>query len=189
MTTDKQKQANIKNANLGGVKTAEGKEITKYNAVKHGVFTITISEYETGIHKDVLEDLISQLEPVGFLETMLVERMALCYLRLYRLAKAEHEFMRSRLHPFQIIKHNPVEEDFQRLTEHVEKWEYTGYQPRLGIESIRELEHVLLKYDTTIENKLYKALHELQRLRAVREGHAITLPTALDVSIDKNYED
>jgi len=189
MTTEKQKQANINNSVLGGVKTDIGKAVTKYNAVKHGIFRVTVSDYENGFHEEVLDELIEQNKPIGFLETLLVERMALCYLRLYRLAKAEFEFMQSRLHPFQIIKHNPVQEDFQRLTEHVEKWEYVGYQPKLGIESIKDLEHVLLKYDTTIENKLYKALHELQRLQAIRLGHPVSLPAVLDISIDKNFEE
>jgi hypothetical protein len=45
MLSDKQLEANRKNASLGGVKTPEGKEIAKLNSQKHGIFSETISEY------------------------------------------------------------------------------------------------------------------------------------------------
>lgn len=37
MVSDTQQKANEENAKLGGVKTEEGKEISKFNALKHGV--------------------------------------------------------------------------------------------------------------------------------------------------------
>jgi len=39
MTTQQQIEANRQNAKLGGVKTEEGKEISKYNALKHGLLS------------------------------------------------------------------------------------------------------------------------------------------------------
>ncbi len=189
MTTDKQIQANIQNSALGGVKSAQGKNITKYNAVKHGIFTITISAYEADHYQEVLAELIDQYQPIGFLETTLVERIAVSYLRLFRVAKAEHEFMKSKLDPMRIIKNKPLPNDFEKLAAEIEEAEVQGYKPLIDSEAIRELEQVLTRYDTTIENKLYKAIHELQRLQAIRLGHQVTLPMALDVSIDKNYED
>src|SRR3989344_7426902 len=103
MTSFKKIEANIKNSTLGGVKTPAGKDISKYNAVKHGIFKEAISKYEDGFYKDALDELLDQFRPVGFLEKLLVERIALCYLRLFRSAKAEEEFMNS--------KHNTINED------------------------------------------------------------------------------
>jgi hypothetical protein len=42
---------------------------------------------------------------------------------------------------------------------------------------------VLSRYEVTLERSLYKALHELQRLQAARDGQAVPLPEAVDVDI------
>ena len=42
---------------------------------------------------------------------------------------------------------------------------------------------VLSRYEVTLERSLYKALHELQRLQAARDGQAVPLPVAVDVSV------
>jgi hypothetical protein len=39
----------------------------------------------------------------------------------------------------------------------------------------------LSRYETTLERSFYRALHELQRLQAVRAGRDVSLPTAVDV--------
>jgi hypothetical protein len=45
----------------------------------------------------------------------------------------------------------------------------------------REKMGVLSRYEVTLERSLYKALHELQRLQAARDGQAVPLPEAVDV--------
>jgi len=189
MTSLKKIEANLKNSTLGGVKTAEGKDISKYNAVKHGIFKEAISKYEDGFYKDALDELIDQFKPVGFLEKLLVERIALCYLRLFRSAKAEVEFMNSKLNPFHEVREGQMFISLESLRASVEKTTFEGYKPQITSESMRELEQVITRYDTTIENKLYKALHELQRLQAIRLGQNVALPAALDVLIDKNIDE
>jgi len=42
---------------------------------------------------------------------------------------------------------------------------------------------VLSRYEVTLERSLYKALHELQRLQAARDGQAVPLPVVVDVSV------
>ena len=39
----------------------------------------------------------------------------------------------------------------------------------------------LMRYETTIERGIYRALHELQRLQAMRKGQAVNLPVAIDI--------
>ena len=41
----------------------------------------------------------------------------------------------------------------------------------------------ICRYETHLERALYKALHELQRLQAVREGRPAPMPAALDVTV------
>jgi hypothetical protein len=41
----------------------------------------------------------------------------------------------------------------------------------------------LSRYETTIEQQLYRALHELERRQAARRGAAVTPPQVLDVEV------
>ena len=101
--SQKQLEANKKNAQKGGVKTAEGKEIVKYNALKHGLLAqevvIAIGEGAENPEqfKVLLEDLKTQLEPEGALEEMLVEKIAVAYWRLRRAYRYEVGLIRQEL--------------------------------------------------------------------------------------------
>jgi hypothetical protein len=44
----------------------------------------------------------------------------------------------------------------------------------------------VLRYETTIERGIYKALHELQRIQAARKGQPVLLPLAVDITVDKD---
>ena len=41
----------------------------------------------------------------------------------------------------------------------------------------------ILRYETTIERQIYRALHELQRLQAARKGARPLAPIAVDVDL------
>jgi hypothetical protein len=47
----------------------------------------------------------------------------------------------------------------------------------------------LSRYETTLERSFYKALHELQRLQAARDGQAVPLPEAVDVEVSVTSTD
>jgi hypothetical protein len=53
----------------------------------------------------------------------------------------------------------------------------------------REKMSVLSRYEVTLERSMYKALHELQRLQALREGQVIPLPEAVDIEISVSGPD
>jgi hypothetical protein len=53
----------------------------------------------------------------------------------------------------------------------------------------REKMGVLSRYEMTLERSLYKALHELQRLQAARDGQAVPPPEAVDVDISISTRD
>lgn len=43
---------------------------------------------------------------------------------------------------------------------------------------------ILSRYESGIEKSFYKAIHELQRVQAMRMGQAVMMPIALDISLD-----
>lgn len=93
--SEKQLEANRSNAKKGGVKTDAGKEVIKYNALKHGLLAkevvITVGEGAEDPEEfgRLLTDLQEQLNPVGTIEEILVEKIAAAYWRLRRAYRYE----------------------------------------------------------------------------------------------------
>ncbi len=101
--SEKQLQANKENAQKGGVKTLEGKEIVKYNALKHGLLAkeVVIAVGEGAENPEefnaLLADLGTQLQPQGTLEEIQVEKIAVAYWRLRRAYRYEVGLIRNEL--------------------------------------------------------------------------------------------
>jgi len=107
MTTEKQHQANIINAQQStGPVTCEGKAIVSRNAVKHGIFArdlvITSGDGREEIeeYRHLLEELSVDLQPRGKMEQLLVEKIAVNYWRLRRLVRYENGEISSDLDGF-----------------------------------------------------------------------------------------
>ena len=92
MATDAQIRANRENGKLGGVKTPEGKAISRMNARKHGIFATALTEYDAADLRALHADLVADLRPEGMVEAMLVEKLAHTYLQLQRCALAESTY-------------------------------------------------------------------------------------------------
>lgn len=162
MTTQKQTQANRVNAKLGGVKTDEGKVKVRFNAMKHGVWGRLISEYEGDIYESLFDELIDELKPVGVIEQIIVERIAVAYLRLYRIAKAENEFMQETVNP-KFISGDIMARAFSPTKE-------DGYDSLVPAHAVETMFMTYARYETTIENRIYRALQEF---RSVRNGFVL----------------
>jgi len=74
-----------------GPRTPEGKEISKRNALKHGIFSeVTVLPGESSQeYQSLLTRLQEALQPEGRLEELLVEKLAVFSWRLRRLLQAE----------------------------------------------------------------------------------------------------
>jgi len=196
MTTEKQVKANIKNSTLGGVKTEQGKSITKYNATRHGVLTKVLLPEEATEAKVIKEQLINDYMPETLTEELLIENMAVAYVRKERAINAEREYMLEILNPTvweervkipSMIAHLQTPPELFGENEVVITKQ--GYKAKFTSNQINVMETTFAKYANTCERQFFKALHELQRLQAIRKGQQVLLPTSVDVSIDRNYEE
>src|SRR5918997_2935450 len=92
MTSDKQVRANQRNAlKSTGPKTPKGKAAIRHNALKHGLLSLEVllpGEDKAAL-KELGESLKDELQPVGQLENLLVERIIAAYWRLRRLGRVE----------------------------------------------------------------------------------------------------
>ncbi len=175
MTSEKQIQANQRNARKStGPNTPEGKAAARYNATKHGLLAeeVLLPGEDAETLKALGQSLRGELQPVGELEDLLVDRIIAAHWRLRRLGRVEagiFEFEISAASSTSIAgKTNTI---------------------ALGLSFIRDGNGAnafskLSRYETTIERSLYKALHELQRLQAARRTErGVPPPAAIDVNV------
>ena len=92
MTSEKKAEANRRNAlKSTGPKTPEGKAAVRLNALKHGLLSREVllpGEDEEAL-RELGERLRDELQPVGELENLLVDRIIASYWRLRRLGRVE----------------------------------------------------------------------------------------------------
>src|SRR5215203_1624605 len=92
MTSDRKAEANRRNAlKSTGPKTPEGKAAVRLNALKHGLLSREVllpGEDEEAL-RELGERLRAELQPVGELENLLVDRIIAAYWRLRRLGQVE----------------------------------------------------------------------------------------------------
>ncbi len=167
-TSQKQIAANRENSKRGGVKTVKGKAITRYNAVKHGLLSQEVLlEDENAAELDTLgKKLRAEMSPTSALELMLVDRITANTWRLRRVMQIEREMMDNK------------REAAENLGK-VMRYDFINY----------DTYGKLIRYETSIERGIYKALHELQRLQAARNGEKVPLPIALDIDVSGEKSD
>jgi len=180
MTSDKQLQANIQNAQLGGVKTTEGKEISKFNALKHGLLSKEVllkgdSENFTQLGQRIMENL----QPEGEIEILLTERIIANMWRLRRALEVETAIM-------EYEKFDDSMADLDLLLNTSSNNEDQTRRKRTRLMIVNSGVETVIRYETTIERGIYKALHELQRIQAARKGQPVLLPLAVDITVDKD---
>ena len=80
---------------VGGPKTPEGKAKVRLNAVKHGILSTEAVIRRGDLKEDedeyaaLREQFFSEMQPVGLLEVMLVDKLLTIYWRERRIIKAE----------------------------------------------------------------------------------------------------
>ena len=117
-----------------------------------------------------------------------MHRIALGMVRLKRCAMLEAEFLTAVLNPVlseTITTHLP--EDLllaERLCgKSVTHILDPGIPSRVSSETVEILTNRFGRYETSVENRLMRALHELDRLQRLRRGEAVPPPTVTDVSV------
>jgi hypothetical protein len=62
-------------------------------------------------------------------------------------------------------------------------------QTRQNIKNMLSNESIetILRYETTIERSIFRALHELERIQAKRNGKDTPIPAVVDVNLDSSF--
>lgn len=173
MATEKQIKANRENAKKGGVKTPEGKAIVRYNALKHGLLSkeVLLKKEDEKSLTELGQKLQGEIKPQTEIEVILVDRIIANVWRLRRLLEVEKNTMEWQ-------KQYGVEESIFGDISKEEK-RLKGIRRIIVNEDMEKL----LRYETTIERSIYRALHELQRIQSARAGEKPPAQIAVDVDV------
>jgi hypothetical protein len=130
--SDRKLAANRENAKKStGPRTERGKARSSQNAYKHGFFakplypTTAQVTQDRSDYDDMLDGLLEHYQPVGYIENVLVEKIAADYLRSARIVRHEQAIFGLR-HPFearsasslpryQTAVEHQLEKDIERL--------------------------------------------------------------------------
>lgn len=159
----------------GGPKTDAGKAITRYNAIKHGLLTkeVFIEGEDKKQLAEIKDTVYETLNPVGPIEHILVDRIISNVWRLRRALHTETSAMEWYLNDVDLFPISQNEKQQKRKST----------KNMLSNESVDNI----LRYETTIERSLFRALHELERLQAKRNGQSVTTPAVVDVNVDSSF--
>ena len=156
MTSQRQIQANRRNAKKStGPLTDAGKAAVALNGIRHGLLSrhVLIKGESEADLVGFGKRLRAQLAPVGELELLFADRIVSSAWRLRRVLNVETSLFDKEASP---------------------DLAFAGYRAEKMI--------TLSRYESTLERSLFKALHELQRLQAERQGDAVP-PEAVDVEV------
>ena len=191
MTTELQITANQENSKLStGAKTSEGKAIVAQNAIKHGLLShkLILGEEDLDCWKILLNGLVETFLPVGMIEQLLVEKIAISFWRQRRLVGAEVAAIRisaitesKRLD----LEIENIESDLYFVLDMNQRTEEVKNRLVSELQEIKRLvqikstapisDELLIRYSTGLDNELYKAITAFRKEQEIRLSNP--LPT------------
>ncbi len=181
MVSEEQIKANKENAKLGGVKSEEGKQVSRLNALKFGFFSKIVTEYDKINQEEFCLEIYTCIGPNDTVEAQLVELLLSHLLSYRRICFVENELILKNLDPtITVTEHDPVESVFGKTI--VKK---KGYTPKIESQLIDDLEK-FQRHKTSNLNAVLKILHEIERSQRMKKGEAITAPIPVDLNSNGN---
>lgn len=177
-TSDKKTSANRSNGQKShGPKNTVS---TRFNATKHGLLAVGITELDDAEgYRVVLSDLMREKAPLGPVETFLVESVALDMVRWQRARRLEAGYITSELNP-PLLAPDPLGD--LSFVFHGEVLD-PGLPAAISAENAHRLVGVFQRYESFFANRLFRTLHELERLQRMRQGERLPAPVSVDVSV------
>jgi hypothetical protein len=157
---------------------------TRSNALTHALTSkVLVTELDQPDFAAFVEQLIREHQPVGILERLCVQQIAICTLRLGRASLLEAEAFMAALHPCRTVYHpgtlTAVDPKAFGTTEIVDP----GLPARVSNDAIDQINRTILRYATASANKLMRWWSMLERLQALRRGDKVAAPAAVDVNV------
>ena len=194
-----------------GPRTPAGKLASSANALRHGLLAhaILLRDEDPAEFDLFNKSMLAALQPVGPLEDILAQRVVAAAWRLDRAARIEAGLVDARAYERMARDARATARNLERAfevngTRESRQCELEdrpllkALEPELDAEEGLRSHSVmrgrafadasvdlntLIRYEITIERGMYRALHELQRLQAVRTGQSVPPPAVLHVDV------
>jgi hypothetical protein len=154
---------------------------TRFNATKHGLLALGITELDDAEgYRNTLSGLEKEFNPVGLIEMFLVESAAVEMVRLRRARRLEAEYITEVLNP--PIESGPMCELPSLF--HVDP----GLPALMKLPSVQALVSVHQRYESPIVHRLFRTLHELERLQRIRRGERVPVPAPAPLDVSVHHE-
>lgn len=161
---------------------------TRFNAVKHGLLAEGITELDDVGYTGFLAGVKTALKPEGTIQHFLSERICLCMVRLKRASRLEAEFITGTLNPPITKIEGRMLSDTSELLNGKTVVVDPGLPAPLPESAVEHLVGRFQRYETAIENKLYRAMNQLERLQRLRLGEKLPAPATLDMGVHLDQE-
>jgi hypothetical protein len=175
-----------------GPRTPQGKAAVGWNSLKHGLLAKEIvipagaaRENPAEFHY-LLAQLREHLAPTGILEEILVEKIAACYWRLRRVLRSEAGEIQKGTDaaPAARMRECKVQrllgEPRATTAEEEQQW-LQSEQASRALPTGAVLDKIL-RYETSVERQLYRALHQLERIQRRGRGEPVPPPVSVEFS-------
>ena len=161
-----------------GPRTPQGKRRSRQNARRHGILAgVLLRDGCLGDSRDDFSKLLAGLrthfEPTGFIENLLVEKLALLYLRLARVYKADltaAPLIFAKVQACLRGDESPV------VTEPIDR------ESEIAIVRRMPTPEVLMRYEINLDCHIERTLNQLERLQRMRLGQPVPPPVSVELS-------
>jgi hypothetical protein len=157
---------------------------TRFNAQKHGLLSHGITELDNPEKfQSLVEQLKTELQPVGILEQECVQQIATLLIRIRRARRLEAEALTAHLNPPKKIHHpgTAFADDPQ-----VFGWSETvdvGLPAQVSMDTVDQINRTIVRYESATENKLFRWQNQLERLQRLRRGEKIPAPASIELNV------
>ena len=175
MSSERRIAANRRNARKStGPKTPEGKRAVRSNALKDGLYArqVLLPGEDEDDFKALRRDFFDQHQPLGRAESALVDRLVVCTWRLHRTVTLEADIFSSTL--------NDKADYLDEYHPDCDLGEHLAVVYGMTSETLDKV----YRQEARLDRSFYKALHELQRLQAARQGQRVPLPQVIEIHSD-----
>jgi hypothetical protein len=184
MSSEKKIAANRRNAqrSTGPNDTAT----TRLNAVSHGLLAKGITPLDDPErYEATLAELRRDKKPLGPIENLLVQCIALDVIKWPRSQRHEAEYIAGALYPPQYEENSATDlSDIFPASELLDP----GLPATLNLKVIEDVVHTFQRYETQISNRIFRNLHELERMQRARKGENVPAPVTMDVAVHATVE-
>jgi hypothetical protein len=164
---DKRSLTSKENGKKGGVKTTEGKVVSRKNSVKHGIFAKYSIELDDTTLAEAYDYFAEEFGDDTPSRAMLIGQLAILHIRLRRCMHFENEYLTAKLNPPK-YKQRLVREGMKlELLPIGDEYETVMVDPgkpmKLKLEELTGLENVYVKYEAQFLNRFCSIVDFLLR--------------------------